>query len=104
MARYIRADKALDLFHKAYKEMEVISLVRGNGASPLFSMNDIEILIQAIPTADVAEIVHCKDCKHFNPNEPCVGGTYEACTALSGVDGCGMNVEEDFFCAYGEKL
>lgn len=86
MARYIDADL-------------IIKHAKEHG----FDVCTIQVL-EEMPTADVVEVVHCKDCKHFNPNEPCVGGTYEACTELSGVDGCGMNVEEDFFCAYGEKL
>ena len=90
MARYIDADSAI---------VRMSKIVQNDWLA-----HELKEAIQNIPTADVAEVVHCKDCKHFNPNEPCVGGTYEACTELSGVDGCGMNVEEDFFCAYGEKL
>ena len=91
MARYIDADKLIGELHSQF-------LYDGRDRTRVYAK------IQEQPTADVAEVVHCKDCKHFNPNEPCVGGTYEACTELSGADGCGMNVEEDFFCAYGEKL
>jgi len=48
-------------------------------------------------------IVRCKDCKFFIPEKPCVGGTYTACDALVGGDGCCMPVREDFYCAYGER-
>ena len=49
------------------------------------------------------EIVRCKDCKHFKRDIPYVGGTYNGCDQLEGRDGCEPYVEEDFFCAYGER-
>ena len=102
MARYIEADKLLREYQEKICFGVECKLCPFCDTEELTCMLDNWISEQ--PTADVAEVVHCKDCKHFNPNEPCVGGTYEACTALSGADGCGMNVEEDFFCAYGEKI
>lgn len=54
-------------------------------------------------TADYVQVVRCKDCKHFKRDIPCVGGTYNGCDQLEGRDGCEPYVEEDFFCAYGER-
>ena len=71
---------------------------------PYVHYEDMVKCVSNMPTADVVEVVRCKDCRYFIPNEPCVGGTYEACDILVGQDGCGMNVEEDFFCAYGERI
>ena len=52
---------------------------------------------------DAVPVVRCKECKHFKRDIPCVGGTYNGCEQLEGTDGCEPYVEEDFFCAYGEK-
>ena len=95
MARYIDAKEVLNILCDNCKNVKAVC--------PHYPCEQYT-KIEGIPTADVVEVVHCKDCKHFNREEPCVGGTYEACMLLSGADGCGMNVEEDFFCAYGEKL
>lgn len=60
-------------------------------------------LIEFHKSVSVEEIVRCKDCKHFKQDIPCVGGTYNGCDQLEGRDGCEPYVEEDFFCAYGER-
>lgn len=52
---------------------------------------------------ELAEVVRCKECKHFKRDIPCVGGTYNGCDLLEGMDGCEPYVEEDFYCAYGER-
>ena len=46
--------------------------------------------ILAIPTADVVEVVRCKDCKYFG-TEICALDTYL------------FDVTEDGFCNYGER-
>lgn len=60
-------------------------------------------LIWNAPTIDAVPVVRCKDCKSFKRDIPCVGGTYNGCDQLEGRDGCEPYVEEDFFCAYGER-
>lgn len=57
-------------------------------------MNEIPTIM--MPSAPA--IVRCKNCVHYHPN-----GTYKACDALSGKDGSNIPVEDDFFCAFGEK-
>lgn len=53
--------------------------------------------IKAIPAADVREVVYCKDCRHRDPEDhKCdCGGTER--------QGCPFKVDDDYFCAYGEK-
>jgi Pyruvate/2-oxoacid:ferredoxin oxidoreductase delta subunit len=49
------------------------------------------------PTADVVEVVRCKDCRHFCPYE---GEEHKGdCNELVGLESC---VYEDDFCSYGE--
>ena len=45
--------------------------------------------IKRIPTADVVEVVRCKDCKHFVEEEFCMG--------------IGIICRFDDFCSYGER-
>ena len=59
--------------------------------------------INYAPTIDAEPVVRCKGCKHFKRDIPCVGGTYNGCDRLEGRDGNEPYVEEDFFCAYGER-
>lgn len=68
-----------------------------------FSLFDMQMNIDGMKPADVVPVVRCKDCKHYNPEARCVGGTYHGCKVLDGPDGCEMEVDEFFFCAYGER-
>ena len=51
--------------------------------------------IENAPAVDAVEVVRCKDCLHnkYNP----FGDGCRVCIKLS------RRVEEDFFCAYGER-
>ena len=50
-----------------------------------------------VNTADVVEVVRCKDCRHFCPYE---GEEHKGdCNELVGLESC---VYEDDFCSYGE--
>ena len=56
-------------------------------------------LVEFQPTADVVEVVRCKDCKwnkiHITPR----GNEYHICEILnSAFDG-----DDDFYCSYGER-
>ena len=47
--------------------------------------------------ADVTEVVRCKDCRHRDPEDhKCDCGQLERA-------GCMFPVDDDYFCAYGEK-
>ena len=64
---------------------------------------EVKRIIKIQPEVDAVPVVRCKDCKYFKRDIPCVGGTYNGCDQLEGRDGCEPYVEEDFFCAYGER-
>lgn len=76
MRRYIDADR----------------LLNGLKADPLYPLIEkygIESVIDAQPTADVAEVVRCKDCRHRKKNTYCLHN---------------MRYEDDNgFCSYGER-
>lgn len=54
--------------------------------------------IQKLPTADVVEVVRCKDCKHSEETEPVFGITDYECKKLKVqcLSACD-------FCSYGER-
>ena len=59
------------------------------------------IFIKTQPTADVQEIVRCKDCKKFCPylsfcDDNCID-------AFGNCQITHMNVSPDFYCGHGEK-
>ncbi len=46
--------------------------------------------IDSMPTADVVEVVRCKDCKHYN-------GDSAVCKRMNRI------MKDDGFCSYGER-
>lgn len=54
--------------------------------------------LEKLPTADVAEVVRCKDCKcHYYETVPRRGEIQHFCSRLN------KQVFSDFYCAYGER-
>ena len=49
-------------------------------------------------------LVRCKDCKHYVPREPCVGGTYEACDFIVTGGGCNLPTTANDYCSHGERM
>ena len=55
-------------------------------------------IVRKQPTADVVEVVRCKDCKHFA--EEMIEDDLEGfCKSVSGM----INPGPDFYCSYGER-
>lgn len=60
--------------------------------------DELDVLRQWMPK--LMEIVRCRDCKHYNEQEP--GGEIGTCDlGLEDLDLCSI-VEPDGFCAWGE--
>ncbi len=58
--------------------------------------------IKNLPTADVVEVVRCKDCKHFTIDEgDCLGNCN--CQRIARNYGGEIYPEENHFCSYGER-
>lgn len=56
--------------------------------------------IEALPAADVAPVVRCKDCKHKGwVQEPCHGKSVDYCKVWD----CTLRNLEATFCSYGEQ-
>ena len=92
MTRYIDADALLENLKKQYGE-EL-------GWQVTVNMTDVGMMIEDAPTADVAEVVRCKDCKfktvtsdgEYNPEDI-------VCEYFMS-DG----FRETDFCSYGERM
>lgn len=83
MARYIDADALLlENFTDAFVD--------------IYDVRIFEHIIENAPSADVAEAVRCKDCKHWS-NGRCWG------IPFCGDDASYIETEETDFCSYGER-
>lgn len=93
--RYIDADKLIDKYERAIKDGW------NKKTSPISWADAYDCVIADIddqPTADVVEVVRCKDCKHFT--EGMIGDDLEYfCKLTSGM----VNPAPDFYCSYGER-
>ena len=90
MSRYIDKEK--------FKERIQASPVFPNmGQDGYFVREFITDLIDRQPTADVVEVVRCKDCKHWG------GVTFGfVCRKFSGID-TKICMGADHYCSYGER-
>ena len=84
MAEYIKRSAVFEQFDNA--DADVCETDDFGGVDYGFGMKNIKELINAIPAADVAPVVRCKDCRKFK--------TYACRMVASGYDD---------FCSYGER-
>lgn len=56
--------------------------------------------VNAIPSADVIEVVRCKDCRYSYEEPYSMGISHRVCAYGVYVD---CEVEDDFYCAFGVK-
>lgn len=104
MAEYIKRSAVFEQFDNA--DADVCETDDFGGVDYGFGMKNIKELINAIPAADVAEVVRCKDCKHSTlPSELTqrygVPGTL---TCHNRHSPCNRrNVGGGDFCSYGER-
>lgn len=108
MSRYIDADKLIEEIKERIKaaiewgksaETEEIKI---RAEQSIATFCEASLTAKKLSTADVVEVVRCKDCKHYKTNIPCVGGHYNGCIEWLN-EGCAAEVNEDDFCSYGEK-
>ena len=57
--------------------------------------------LNKLPTADVVEVVRCKDCKHFSTSKYHTGEEYTCCDMWSYDEM--IECKENGFCSYGER-
>lgn len=64
MAEYIKRSAVFEQFDNA--DADVCETDDFGGVDYGFGMKNIKELINAIPAADVAPVVYCKNCKHYD--------------------------------------
>lgn len=91
MSRYIDADRFKDTLEMASERMHLICGVKGV---------DIGAVIKAVdmfPTADVVEVVRCKDCIYYKSN-CCFNRQWDFESSVEV-----PLVRENDYCSYGER-
>lgn len=81
MARYIDVDKFVSFIKNSNMEKQ--------------EKNTVLIAVQLQPTADVAEVVRCEDCKYYN-RDRCKHERHETHSRA-------VYQYDDDFCSYGER-
>lgn len=94
MADYIRRDLAKKRFSKRLMWLKEDVHDEYSGALLDGCETDIELLDE-IPAADVAEVVHCRDCKHKMRT---IADGFVLCAEKHGM----VKPTENDFCSYGE--
>ena len=77
------------------KREAVLNALYDNEYTTLCPLDEVSSVIDAIPTADVVEVVRCKDCKYSCDED--ITGKYILCNRKM----LGMVRAEDF-CSFGE--
>ena len=90
MARYIDAE---DFYKRQAKRCNYNSPIIGTCTMDNITLREA---LKKQPTADVVEVVRCKDCRHFEYSQINNRG-FRICQASK------MDITENDFCSYGER-
>lgn len=94
MARYISAD---DLTKKIFP----LGIIENGNYS--VNAKAVKVAIESTPTADVVEVVRCKDCIHYRKKEDSLVYDDDTCDILYYCDGSHRTACEQDFCSYGKR-
>ena len=86
-----------------YISREAVLTALFNGEHNLYSWDEIEDRLSAIPAADVRPVVLCRDCKWYEINELKKDGTEDRRYKPSVCMLAEQRREPNHFCAGGEK-
>ena len=92
MARYIDADLLMKEF------CDFVRPSNNSDFAPVPNWNDAVSLVGSAPTADVAPVVRCKDCKLYD--------LQDLSNPKHNTDWCvlnGFNPQNNDYCSYGER-
>ena len=96
MTEYIKRTAVFEQFDNA--DADVCETDDFGGVDYGFGMKNIKELINAIPAADVAEVVRCKDCKHYD-----MGVCLKIYSDGNVHSAAWQSRSPDDFCSYGER-
>jgi hypothetical protein len=94
MAEYIERDEAIRKAQDAC--IKIVFRILGRGITQ-FDAADIVDVMESVPTADVVEVVRCKDCVNYCGFEHCKNGICDVDVVSK------RAVYPDDFCSYGER-
>lgn len=99
MARYIDADAMKDDVIKLRRKLDITQCSNDYAVGWITGVDNMEGVIDRQPTADVVEVVRCKDCKYYDGRK-CDKIYY----IMDGYYVGGFEVKKpDDFCSYGER-
>lgn len=93
MAEYIEREALL----KDISESVVFTVRSDKPSLEIRGANKVIDRIKLAPTADVVEVVRCKDCEHFKAYSDPLKGFYGQCLVRE------CNIGETDFCSYGVR-
>ena len=104
MNRYIDADKLKEAWYTKH------NITEEDCGACFVGYSEVPRLIDNAPTADVVEVVRCKDCKHrpIDTQEEGNGFDYEfpeeyGCPGYCDDGYYAQRFDDNFFCAWAEK-
>lgn len=100
MPEYIERENAYKLISEHIEE-ETGMYTKGRNVGLNIAKSIIHSKEQC-PTADVVEVVRCKDCKHYHKGKESTICDYDYCDILYYCDGTHRTACERDFCNYGE--
>lgn len=105
MAEYKNLENIRNLFDEEFKRIE--NLI-SKGETHLDNLAEgfagADRVISRLPTADVVEVVRCKDCKHSYINSFSAQSAVALCKFWTNrAEGNHLVVQQDDYCSYGER-
>lgn len=91
MSRYIDADKLI---------FSRVRIIHPDGTAGGWNAVVMSSVINNAPTADVVEVVRCKDCKYYDDGE-C--GYHSESKEMRTYERWTVDVNEDDYCSYGKR-
>lgn len=88
MARYVDIDDIIKTFEKLHGEESALL--------NCYNADWIVSFLESQPTADVQEVVRCKDCLHRDPEDKKCDCSFQARGGI-------FPMEDDDFCSYGKR-
>ena len=93
MSEYIKREDAIKAFEQ-WKEPQVLNEQDGVWNRGIdCCINEVK---HHVPSADVVEVVRCRDCKYWRSDGECIMHSNYALNLIYGVD-------ENDYCSYGER-
>ena len=83
--------------------IDMISERNRNTCNGKMSCIQMKRMVESIPTADVAPVVRCKECKHWKPSGSKDGNSFSDMEYIGGCEFTNYCRRESDFCSYGKR-